>query len=55
MFLTFEHISKGSSVGYSITPICQDCGFNPQSGHIEERNECINKWNQKKIDVSYPL
>ena len=26
--------------------MCQGCGFDPQSGPI---NECINKWNNKKL------
>ena len=33
--------------------ICQGCGFDSQSGHIKEStNECINKWNNKKLSLS---
>ena len=42
-----------SSVGYNIVPICQGCGFDSQSGHIQETtNECTHKWNNKSISSS---
>lgn len=40
----------GHSVGQSIDPVCHDCGFDPQFGHIQEiTNECINKWVEQQI------
>ena len=34
----------GSSVGQSVVPIHQGCGFDPRSGHIQGTpNECVNK------------
>ena len=44
----------GRSVGWSVIPIHQECGFDPQSGHIQEStNECINKQdNNKSIFLS---
>ena len=42
-----------NSVGYSIDPICQGCGFNSMSGHMQEAtNEGINKWNNKSMSLS---
>ena len=39
----------GSSVGWSIIPICQSCGFDPQSGHIQETtSEGMNKWDNNR-------
>ena len=30
--------------------MCQGCGFDPQSGHVQEStNECINKWNSISV------
>ena len=44
----------GGSVGESVVPVRQGCGFNPRSGHKREStDECISKWNNK-IDVSFP-
>ena len=40
---------SASSVGWSIVLTCQDCEFDPQSGHIQATNECINKWNNKSM------
>ena len=38
----------------SIIPICQGWGFNPWLGHIQEStNECMNKWNNKLISLSF--
>lgn len=40
----------GSSDGYSIFPMSQSCGFNLQSGLIQESiSKCINKQNEKLI------
>ena len=37
-------------------PIRQGCGFDPQSGHIQEStNECISKWNNKSMFLSLSL
>ena len=45
----------GSSVGWSVIPICQGRGFDPQSRHIlDSTNECTNKVKQW-IDVSLSL
>ena len=38
----------GSPIGQSAVLIGQNCGFDPQSWHVQEAsNECINKWNNK--------
>ena len=43
----------GRSVGWSTILLCQGCGFDPRSGHMQEStNECINKWNNILISLS---
>ena len=45
-----------SSVGWSIILLHRGCGFNPQSGHIQEATyECINKRNNKSMSLSLSL
>ena len=46
----------GSSVGWSIVPLQQGFGFDPESGHTQDApKECINKWNNKSMFPSLPL
>ena len=46
----------GCSVGQNVIPIHQGCEFIPRSGHIQEStNECINKWNNKSMFLSFSL
>ena len=46
----------GSSVRWSIIPLCQGCGFDLWPGHIQEAmNECISKWHNKSIVFSLSL
>ena len=46
----------GNSVGESIDPIGRGCGFDAQSGHIQESTkECTDKWNNKLKFLSLSL
>ena len=44
---------QGSSVGFTTILLCQGCGFDPWSEHMQEStNESINKWNNKPLSLS---
>ena len=44
---------QGSSVSWSIVLIRQGCGFDPQSGCIQEStSDCIDQWNNEWIFLS---
>ena len=46
----------GGSVGQSVIPTCQGGGFDSPSQHIQEStNECINKWNNRRVFLSLSL
>ena len=37
----------------ALSQMHEGCGFDPQSGYIQEAtNECMNKWNNKSISLS---
>ena len=41
-------------VGLNIIPICQGCRFDPRSGYMQEStNECINKWDNNLMFLSF--
>ena len=43
-------------LGSSVVPIYQVCGFYTLSGYVQEStNECINKWNNKSMFLSFSL
>ena len=47
---------RGTSVGYSVILICEGCGFDAQSGHVQEPTKtCINKGNSKLMFLSLTL
>ena len=44
----------GSSVGWSVVPLRQVCGFDLWAGHMQEAtNECMNTWNNKSMSPSF--
>ena len=40
---------KASQIGWTVVPRNKDCGFNPQSGHVQDST---NKWVEQQINVS---
>ena len=53
IFKTFLLPWPGSSLGWSINPIHQGCGFDPRSGHVQKStNECMNTGNNKSMFLS---
>lgn len=42
-------------LSWRIVLMCQACGFNSWSGHIQEStNECLNGWTSKSVSVFLP-